>query len=182
MASPETEELTTAPVAAADVAAGAARDAEVPDAAHAASTEVDEHGAGPEALPEASVAESPAVDAEPDPATTTHAAEHAPVAAPQRIEAEGTGKPRGRWWRGFTGSIAAGLAVLAVGVLGVAVVCLATGAPGPSVLLLVGHPVAAVVALVLQRVADRRYGRAAGLAGLGVLVVAFVALTVFWWA
>ncbi|WIX79611.1 hypothetical protein QRX50_02050 [Amycolatopsis carbonis] len=181
MASPDTEELTTAPLAVADVAACVARGAEVPDAAHAASTEADEHGEPPEPVSEASV-EPPAVDAEPDPTTATHAAAYVPVAVPQRIEAVRAGKPRGRWWRGFTGSIAAGLAVLAVGVLGVGAVCLATGAPGPSVLLLVGHPVAAVAALVLQRVADRRYGRAAGLAGFGVLVVAFVALTVFWWA
>ncbi|MGW4483494.1 hypothetical protein ACWEOE_06610 [Amycolatopsis sp. NPDC004368] len=114
------------------------------------------------------------------PAPVNH--DSVPTAAPQRIEAPATGKPRGRWWRGFTGSVAAGLAVLAVGVLGVEVVCLVTGAPGPSVLLLVGHPVAAVVALALQRVADRRYGRVAALAGLGVLLVTFVALTVFWWA
>ncbi|MEU4672167.1 hypothetical protein AB0F91_30370 [Amycolatopsis sp. NPDC023774] len=182
MASPDTEELTTGPLAAADVAAGAARGAGVSHAAHAAATEADGHDEPSEPVSEAVVAEPPAVDAEPDPATATRAAEHVPVAAPQRIEAAGTGKPRGRWWRGFTGSIAAGLAVLAVGVLGVAAVCLVTGAPGPSVLLLVGHPVTAVVALVLQRVADRRSGRAAGLAGLGVLVVAFGALTVFWWA
>ncbi|MEV6903648.1 hypothetical protein [Amycolatopsis sp. NPDC051372] len=185
MASPDTEELTTAPLAAADVAT---REGTGPSDAHveAPPAEADEHGQPSEPVSEASVAESAAVDAEPDPATATHAAETAaeylPVAAPQRIDAVGAGKPRGRWWRGLTGSIAAGLAVLAVGVLGVGAACLATGAPGPSVLLLVGHPVAAVVALVLQRVADRRYGRAAGLAGIGVLVVAFVALTVFWWA
>ncbi|GAA3540890.1 hypothetical protein GCM10022222_25650 [Amycolatopsis ultiminotia] len=72
--------------------------------------------------------------------------------------------------------------MLAVGVLGVGVACVVTGVPGPGVSMLVGHPVAAVVALLLQRVADRRYGRVAGLAGCGVLVVAIVALTVFWWA
>jgi hypothetical protein len=91
-------------------------------------------------------------------------------------------KERGRWWRGFTGSVAAGLAVLAVGVLGVAGVCLLTNAPGPGLFLLVGHPVAAVVALLVQRVADRRNGAVAGVAGVGVLVIAFVALTLFWWA
>jgi hypothetical protein len=91
-------------------------------------------------------------------------------------------KERGRWWRGFTGSVAAGLAVLAVGVLGAAVVCSLTSAPGPGLFLLVGHPVAAVVAFVAQRVADRRNGAVAGVAGAGVLVIAFVALTLFWWA
>jgi hypothetical protein len=72
--------------------------------------------------------------------------------------------------------------VLAVGVLGAAVVCALTSAPGPGLFLLVGHPVAAVVALVAQRVADRRNGAVAGVAGAGVLVIAFVALTLFWWA
>jgi hypothetical protein len=91
-------------------------------------------------------------------------------------------KERGRWWRGLTGSVAAGLAVLAVGVLGVTVVCLVTGAPGPGLFLLIGHPVAAVAALLAQRVADRRNGPVAGVAGVGVLVIAFVALTLFWWA
>ncbi|MFF0147156.1 hypothetical protein ATK36_2334 [Amycolatopsis sulphurea] len=93
----------------------------------------------------------------------------------------GQGKPRGRWWRGFTGSVAAGMAALAVGVLAVWVVCWVTGAPGPGVPMLAGHPVAAVAGLALQRVADRRNGRIAGLAGGGVLVVAVVALLVFWW-
>jgi hypothetical protein len=61
-------------------------------------------------------------------------------------------------------------------------VCLATGAPGPGAAMLVGHPVAAVVGLLLQRVADRRYGRVAGMAGAGVLVVAMAVLVVFWLA
>ncbi|WP_091626407.1 hypothetical protein [Amycolatopsis saalfeldensis] len=91
-------------------------------------------------------------------------------------------KERGRWWRGLTGSVAAGLVVLAVGVLGVAVVCSLTGAPGPGLFLLIGHPVAAVAALLAQRSADRRSGVGAGVAGGGVLVIAFVALTLFWWA
>ncbi|WP_370542031.1 hypothetical protein [Amycolatopsis sp. FDAARGOS 1241] len=78
--------------------------------------------------------------------------------------------------------MAASLAVLAVGVLGVEVVCLVTDAPGPGLPMLIGHPVAAVVALLLQRFADRRYGRAAGLAGAAVLVVAIVVLAVFWLA
>ncbi|WP_410675188.1 hypothetical protein [Amycolatopsis sp. cmx-4-68] len=89
-------------------------------------------------------------------------------------------KQRGRWWRGFTGSLAAGLAVLAIGVLVVAGIDLYTGAPGPGAALLIGHPVAAVLALLAQRVADRRTGAAA--AGGGVAVVLFVAsaLTLFW--
>ncbi|MBB1157495.1 MULTISPECIES: hypothetical protein [Amycolatopsis] len=102
-------------------------------------------------------------------------------AAPERHESSVRRKPRGRWWRGFTGSVAAGLAVLAIGVLVVGVLCLVNGAPGPGPLKLAGHPVAAVIALVLQRVADRRAGKAAVGAGVGVLVVAGVAFSLLWW-
>ncbi len=106
--------------------------------------------------------------------------DEAPVkAAPERHES--SRKPRGRWWRGFTGSVAAGLAVLALGVLVVGVLCLVNGAPGPGPLKLVGHPVAAVIALVLQRVADRRVGKVAVGAGAGVLVVAGAAFSLLWW-
>nr|WP_086677224.1 hypothetical protein [Amycolatopsis pretoriensis] len=89
-------------------------------------------------------------------------------------------KERGRWWRGFTGSLAAGLTVLAVGVLVVAGIDLYTGAPGPGAALLIGHPVAAALALVAQRVADRRNGLAAAGAGVAVVLFAVSALTLFW--
>ncbi|MBE1498549.1 hypothetical protein H4696_005649 [Amycolatopsis lexingtonensis] len=101
---------------------------------------------------------------------------------PERIEpeTEAPAKESGRWWRGFTGSLAAGLTVLALGVLVVAGVCLYTGAPGPGVTLLIGHPVVAVLALLAQRVADRRNGPAAVGAGIAVVLFAVSALTLFW--
>ncbi|MGW7535580.1 hypothetical protein [Amycolatopsis sp. NPDC054798] len=102
-------------------------------------------------------------------------------AAPERYESSAKRKPRGRWWRGFTGSVAAGMAVLAVGVLVVGVLCLVNGASGPGALKLIGHPVAAVIMLALQRIADRRTGKVAASAGAGVLVVAAVAFGVLWW-
>ncbi|MFJ9783462.1 hypothetical protein ACIRSS_28060 [Amycolatopsis sp. NPDC101161] len=89
-------------------------------------------------------------------------------------------KESGRWWRGFTGSLAAGLTVLAVGVLVVAGIDLYTGAPGPGAVLLIGHPVAAALALVAQRVADRRNGATAAGAGLAVVLFVVSALTLFW--
>jgi hypothetical protein len=89
-------------------------------------------------------------------------------------------KPGGRWWRGFTGSLAAGLAILAIGVLVVAGIGLFTSAPGPGAVLLIGHPVAAVLALLAQRVADRRNGVAAAGAGLAVVLFTVSALTLFW--
>lgn len=89
-------------------------------------------------------------------------------------------KERGRWWRGFTGSLAAGLAVLAVGVLVVGGIDLRTGSPGPGPVLLVGHPLAAVLALLAQRVADRRNGAPAVGAGLAVVLFTVSALALFW--
>jgi len=88
----------------------------------------------------------------------------------------------GRFWRGLTGSLAAGMAVLAVCVVSIAAVCLFTGAPGPGLLMLIGHPVAAVLALLAQRTVDRRTGRVAGFAGLGVVVSVTAALSLFWWS
>ena len=103
---------------------------------------------------------------------TTDDAEQAPVHAEPPAG--------GRWWRGFTGSLAAGLAVLAVGVLVVGLVCAITGAPGPGPVLLIGHPVAAVLALVAQRVADRRSGLPAAGGGAAVVLFAVSAVTIFW--
>jgi hypothetical protein len=91
-------------------------------------------------------------------------------------------KQGGRWWRGFTGSLAAGLAVLAIGVLVVAGIDLNTGAPGPGAVLLIGHPVAAMLALLAQRVADRRNGAPAVGAGVAVVLFTVSALTLFWLA
>ncbi|WP_410569002.1 hypothetical protein [Amycolatopsis sp. cmx-4-61] len=106
---------------------------------------------------------------------------------PERIEPDSTApeaaappRPGGRWWRGFTGSLAAGLTVLAVGVLVVGGICLFTGAPGPGATLLIGHPVAAVLALLAQRVADRRNGPAAVGAGLAVVLFTVSAISLFW--
>ncbi|GAA4665674.1 MULTISPECIES: hypothetical protein [Amycolatopsis] len=99
----------------------------------------------------------------------------------QVVAVEGERPRRGRWWRGLTGSLAAGLAGLAVIVLGAGVVSALLGAPGPGVWLLVGHPVAAVLALAAQRFADRRDGAVAGVAGAVVVVVVLLALWLFWW-
>ncbi|MFD2421996.1 hypothetical protein [Amycolatopsis pigmentata] len=87
----------------------------------------------------------------------------------------------GRRWRGFTGSLAVGLVALAVVVLGAGLVSAAVGAPGPGVAPLCAHPLAAILALALQRQADRRGGRVAAAAGTGVVVSVVVVLVFFWW-
>jgi hypothetical protein len=84
-------------------------------------------------------------------------------------------------WRGLTGSLAAGLAGLAVLVLAAGVVSALFGAPGPGPASLIAHPLAAIVALALQRVADRRSGTMAGVAGFAVFVDFVVLLVCFWW-
>ncbi|MEA5365743.1 hypothetical protein VA596_39890 [Amycolatopsis sp., V23-08] len=174
MAAPETEELATVPLptprpntdptAPQPVAAEAAPEAE-PSAAGAAPVPepgADERGAG---------ADEKAATASSDEA-----------ASPETVE-QAAGKPAkqgGRWWRGFTGSLAAGLTVLAIGVLVVAGVCLYTDAPGPGPVLLIGHPIAAALALLAQRVADRRNGLPAAGAGIAVVLFVVSALTLFW--
>ncbi|MET8852501.1 hypothetical protein [Amycolatopsis sp. NPDC004625] len=156
MASPDTDELATIPLPTAGEPARA-------------STERPRAAAEPPDGPE--VATAPQERVEPERIEPDGAA---PEAAPAR--------QRGRWWRGFTGSLAAGLAVLAVGVLVVAGICLFTGAPGPGATLLIGHPIAAVLALLAQRVADRRNGPAAIGAGVAVVLFTVSALTLFWLA
>lgn len=82
---------------------------------------------------------------------------------------------------GLTGTLTAGLVVLAVLVLAAQVWGWLNGHPGPGAGVVVGHVAAAAVALAAQRVADReRSARAAAcqvLIGLLVLGV----LTLFWW-
>ncbi|HKS44252.1 MAG TPA: hypothetical protein VJT49_03890 [Amycolatopsis sp.] len=87
----------------------------------------------------------------------------------------------GRWWRGFTGSLATGLVALALVVLAAGLVSALAGAPGPGAAPLTAHPVAAVLAVAAQRLADRRDGRLAAVAGLFVLADVVLVLVFFWW-
>lgn len=159
MASPDTDELATIPV---PLPAGA------PDAETAPQERVE-----PERIESA--------NAEPADGSRTDAgsANSAPAEDAPEHDAE-PAKQGGRWWRGFTGSLAAGLVVLAIGVLVVAGVCLYTGVPGPGAVLLIGHPIAAALALLAQRVADRRNGAAAVGGGVAVVLFTVSALTLFW--
>jgi hypothetical protein len=89
---------------------------------------------------------------------------------------------RARWWRGLTGSLAAGLAGLAVIVLGTALLCLLLNAPGPGAAMLIGHPAAAAIALVAQRFVDRRDGWVAGIAAAVVVADLLATLWLFYLA
>ncbi|WP_253866023.1 hypothetical protein [Prauserella halophila] len=90
--------------------------------------------------------------------------------------AVGTG---GRVWRGLTGSVAAGFALLAAVVLVVALV----SDSGPGTAVAVWHVLGALAALALQvLLVDRGRGPVAGLAGAGVVGLAGAVLWTCWWA
>lgn len=86
-----------------------------------------------------------------------------------------------RLLRGLSGALAAGLVLLAV-LLGVAQwVSGPDTVPGPGIGMLVGHWAGAVVAAVLQWIADRGRGVRAVAAAIAVLVVVVAVLWIWWW-
>ncbi|MEV6874110.1 hypothetical protein [Amycolatopsis sp. NPDC051128] len=188
MASPDTDELATVPLPAGAPEAETAPQERV-ESAGVANPGAAEARTGPgervepEQAEPAGAASRGAAEAQTVPQERVEPERIEPAAArpddPPEHEAE-PAKQSGRWWRGFTGSLAAGLVVLAIGVLVVAGVCLYTGVPGPGPVLLIGHPVAAVLALLAQRVADRRNGVAAVGGGVAVALFTVSALTLFW--
>jgi hypothetical protein len=80
------------------------------------------------------------------------------------------------------GALTAGMVVLAVALVVIWVVAAAHGEPGPGTPVLAGHLVAAVIAVALQRVADRDAGRVGRLAALGAVLVVATVVAVFWWS
>ncbi|KOX29459.1 hypothetical protein ADK67_10670 [Saccharothrix sp. NRRL B-16348] len=87
-----------------------------------------------------------------------------------------------RLWRGVSGALAVGLALLALAMIGVQVYAGARDLPGPGLDVVAGHGVAAVAAVVAQVVADRRRGWVVALCGLLVVLLATATLWFFWWA
>jgi len=92
------------------------------------------------------------------------------------------GRARSGFWAELSGALAVGLAVLACVVLGFQIIAWVRGFPGPGLPTVAGHIVAAGLALLTQRFADRRSGWQAAAAVLGVMAVSAVALWLFWWA
>ncbi len=90
--------------------------------------------------------------------------------------------PAGRAARGLSGVVAGGLVALTI------VVCLAqwlaatSGVPGPGAATIVGHLVAAVVAVGLQLAAERSRDRIATPASCAVLLLAAAVLWFGWWS
>jgi hypothetical protein len=89
--------------------------------------------------------------------------------------------PRSGFWRELCGALTAGVVILAAVVLVLEVLSWTRGLPGLGVVVLVGHLVGAVLAILLQRQLDRRSGRPARLAGLGLGAVVVAMLVLFWW-
>ena len=81
----------------------------------------------------------------------------------------------------ISGVLAAGQVVLLLIVTGVRVISWLHGYPGQDWWLIGWHVVAAVLAVVMQRFADRHNGPTSWVSSVAVIVVAFATLCVFWW-
>jgi cobalamin synthase len=84
--------------------------------------------------------------------------------------------------RGASGAVAACLVLLLLTVLASQIFFQTQGYPGIGWLVVSGHALAAVIAVVLQRLADRRRGAVSALASLAVLTDAALTLWLYWWS
>lgn len=87
---------------------------------------------------------------------------------------------RRRWLRGLSGVFAGGVVVLALVLVGAAVISGRDGAPGPGALTVAVHVAAAVAAVVIQVHADRHDGPRGTLASVGVLGITAAVLAFEW--
>ena len=91
-------------------------------------------------------------------------------------------RPRGGFGRELAGALAVGLSVLAVVIVVFQVLAWARGVPGPGSAMVLGHLGAALLAVLVQRVADRAAGAVARVAALGVVVITGATMWLLWWA
>lgn len=89
---------------------------------------------------------------------------------------------RGGPWRELSGALAVGMSVLAVVVVVFQVLSWIRDMPGPGGWTVFGHLGAAVLAVGVQRFADRHAGWVAAVSVVGVVAVTGAALWLFWWA
>lgn len=87
-----------------------------------------------------------------------------------------------RLWRGVSGVLAVGLALLALAMIGVQVYAGTHDLPGPGLGVVIGHVAAAAAAVAAQVVADRRRGWPVALCGLLVVLLAAATMWFYWWA
>ncbi|MCP2099721.1 MULTISPECIES: hypothetical protein [Actinosynnema] len=112
-----------------------------------------------------------------DAATVEFPARPARVHSPQRPDPTPL-----RLWRGFSGSLAAGLVLLLVVELVVQFWASDHAVPGPGAGVVTGHAVAAALAVAGQLVADRARGWTSAALATAVVLVTALALWFLWWA
>jgi hypothetical protein len=96
---------------------------------------------------------------------------------------EPTRKTAGRGLlRGISGAVTACLVLLLLAVLASQIFFQFQGYPGLGWPTVGGHVLAAVIAVVLQRIADRRRGAASVLASLAVVLDAALTFWLYWWS
>lgn len=86
-----------------------------------------------------------------------------------------------RFLRGLSGTVTAGLVVLAIAVALTQYLGDSRGFPGPGGLSVAVHIVAAVVAVLAQRITDHRRGFSAFVGAIVVFVVTGLVLWTQWW-
>ncbi|TWP49311.1 hypothetical protein FKR81_24690 [Lentzea tibetensis] len=84
--------------------------------------------------------------------------------------------------RAVSGVLAVGMVLLALGNIGVQFYANSRDLPGPGVLAVTSHIVAAVLVIGAQVVADRFNDWRAPVSCLAVLLVSAATLWLFWWA
>lgn len=84
--------------------------------------------------------------------------------------------------RGLSGVLSGGLVALAATVVVAQWLIGSSGLPGPGMAAVAGHAIAALAAVVLQRVADRSRGAQAALAATCVLLLTAAVLWFGWFA
>lgn len=89
---------------------------------------------------------------------------------------------RGGFGRELAGALAVGLSVLAIVIVVFQVLAWVRDVPGPGPAMVLGHLAAAVLAVLVQRVADRASGIVATAAALGVVAITGATMWLLWWA
>ncbi|MFI9386160.1 hypothetical protein [Kutzneria sp. NPDC052558] len=97
-------------------------------------------------------------------------------------EPERKTKPRRSVLRGASGAVAACVAILLLVVLASQIFFQLQGYPGLGWPAVGAHLLAAAIAVLLQRVADRRTGVVSALASLAVLLTAAATFWLLWWS
>ncbi|ASO18567.1 hypothetical protein FHR81_002975 [Actinoalloteichus hoggarensis] len=103
------------------------------------------------------------------------------TSASKTVEMTEQASTAGRLLRGVSGSITAGLVILALFLIVAQLVASRAGYPGPGMAAVVAHSLAAIGAVPLQRSSDRRRTAVRWWGPLAIMVMAGVVLWFWWW-